>query len=143
MPDELARRLKHGYYAAVSYMDAQVGRLLDELDRLDLSRNTIIILWGDHGWKLGEHNAWCKHSNAENDVNAPLLLAVPGMQYAGQRTDVLVEFVDIYPTLCDLAGLPLPSHLEGTSFAPVLADPQRAWKTAAFSQYPRMCGASP
>ena len=140
IPDALARQLKHGYYAAVSYTDAQVGKLLDELDRLGLSQNTIVILWGDHGWKLGEHDAWCKHSNAENDVNAPLLLSVPGMKHAGQRTDALVEFVDIYPTLCELAGLPLPRHLEGTSFAPVLADPQRAWKSAAFSQYPRSAG---
>lgn len=137
IPDDLARRLKHGYYAAVSYMDAQLGRVLDELDRLDLSRNTIVVLWGDHGWKLGEHDAWCKHSNAENDVNAPLLVAAPGMPHAGKRTDALVEFVDIYPTLCEMAGLPLLPHLEGTSFAPVLADPQRDWKAAAFSQYPR------
>lgn len=137
IPSDLARQLKHGYYAAVSYMDAQVGKLLDELDRLGQSQNTIVILWGDHGWKLGEHDAWCKHSNAENDANAPLLLSVPGMKNAGGRTDALVEFVDIYPTLCELAGLPLPKHLEGTSFKPVLDDPQRPWKKAAFSQYPR------
>ena len=98
---------------------------------------TIIVLWGDHGWKLGEHDAWCKHSNAENDTNAPLLLSAPGMKYAGTRTNALVEFVDIYPTLSELAGLPLPSHLEGRSFKPVLEDPRRAWKQAAFSQYPR------
>ena len=140
IPDDLARQLKHGYYAAISYMDAQVGKLLDELDRLGLRDQTIIILWGDHGWKLGEHDAWCKHSNAENDVNAPLLLSVPGMKNAGRRTDALVEFVDIYPTLCELAGLPLPGHLEGLSFKPVLDDPRRSWKKAAFSQYPRSAG---
>lgn len=140
IPDDLARRLKHGYYAAVSYMDAQVGKVLDELDRLDLRKNTIVILWGDHGWKLGEHDAWCKHSNCENDTNAPLILSVPGMENAGGRTDALVEFVDIYPTLAELAGLPLPKHLEGTSFKPLLADPARPWKTAAFSQYPRNVG---
>jgi len=111
--------------------------VLDELDRLDLASNTIVILWGDHGWKLGEHDAWCKHSNCENDTNAPLLLSVPGMKHAGARTDALVEFVDIYPTLADLAGLPLPAHLEGMSFKPVLENPQRAWKQAAYSQYPR------
>ncbi len=140
IPDDLARQLKHGYYAAVSYMDAQVGKVLDELDRLNLSKNTIIILWGDHGWKLGEHDAWCKHSNVENDVNAPLILSAPGMKYAGKHTDALVEFVDIYPTLSELAGLPLPRHLEGTSFKPVLDDPNRPWKSAAFSQYPRSTG---
>ncbi|MDO8541178.1 MAG: sulfatase [Opitutaceae bacterium] len=137
IPDPLARELKHGYYAAISYMDAQVGKVLDELERLGLREKTIIVLWGDHGWKLGEHDAWCKHSNCENDTNAPLLLAAPGMKHRGVRTNALVEFVDIYPTLCDLAGLPLPSHLEGTSFKPVLENPKRSWKPAAFSQYPR------
>jgi arylsulfatase A-like enzyme len=137
LPDEYARQLKHGYYAALSYMDAQVGRVLDELDKLGLRDNTIIILWGDHGWKLGEHAAWCKHTNVENDTWAPLIISVPGMKHAGAHTDALVEFVDIYPALAELAGLPLPGHLEGTSFKPVLDDPQRAWKPAAFSQYPR------
>ena len=111
--------------------------MLTELDRLDLRKNTIIVLWGDHGWKLGEHDAWCKHSNCENDTNAPLLISVPGMKNAGTHTDALVEFVDIYPTLADLAGLPLPKHLEGVSVKPLLTDPKRAWKTAAFSQFPR------
>ena len=142
IPDDLARQLKHGYYAAVSYMDTQVGMVLDELDRLGLTKNTIIILWGDHGWKLGEHDAWCKHSTVENDTNVPLLLAVPGMKNAGVHTDAIVEYVDIYPTLAELAGLPLPSHLEGTSMKPLLDDPKRPWKTAAFSQYPRPAGKS-
>jgi arylsulfatase A-like enzyme len=137
IPDDLARRLKHGYYAAISYTDAQIGRVLDELDRLGLREKTIVILWGDHGWKLGEHDAWCKHSNVENDVNAPLILSVPGMKNPGAHTDALVEFVDVYPTLSELAGLPLPKHLEGTSFIPLLEEPQRQWKSAAFSQYPR------
>lgn len=142
IPDAFARQLKHGYYAAVSYMDAQLGRVLDELDRLGLRTNTIVLLWGDHGWKLGEHGAWCKHTNVELDINAPLILSVPGMKQAGRRSPRLVEFVDIYPTLCDLAGLPLPSHLEGTSFTPLLED-QRPWKTAAFSQYPRTVNRQP
>jgi iduronate 2-sulfatase len=137
IPDNLARQLKHGYYAAVSYMDAQVGKVLNELDRLGLRKNTIVVLWGDHGWKLGEHGEWCKHTNVENDTNAPLLLSVPGMKHAGAHTDALVEFVDVYPTLAELAGLPLPGHLEGTSFKPLLDDPKRRWKPAAFSQYPR------
>jgi iduronate 2-sulfatase len=137
VPDDLARRLKHGYYAGVSYIDAQVGKVLDELDRLGLSRNTIVILWGDHGWKLGEHDAWAKHSNCENDANAPLIVSVPGMKNASARTGALVEFVDIYPTLSELAGLPLPKYLEGTSFKPLLDNPKLPWKTAAFSQYPR------
>ena len=137
VPDELARNLKQAYFAGVSYSDAQIGRVLAELDRLGLSKNTIVILWGDHGWKLGEHDAWGKHTNVENDTNAPLILSVPGMKNAGAHSDALVEFVDMYPTLCDLAGLPLPSHLEGTSLKPLLNDPQIPWKSAAFSQYPR------
>jgi len=137
IPDDLARQLKHGYYAAISYMDAQLGLVLDELDRLDLAKNTIVVLWGDHGWKLGEHDAWCKHSNAENDTNGALLLSVPGMKHAGAKASGLVEFVDIYPTLAELAGLPLPAHLEGLSFKPVIDHPTRPWKPAAFSQYPR------
>ncbi len=136
-PDELARKLRHAYYACVSYSDAQVGLVLDELKRLGLDKNTIIVLWGDHGWKLGEHKAWGKHSNVENDVNAPLILSAPGMKAAGTHSDALVEFVDIYPTLCELAGLSLPNHLEGMSLKPLLDDPKRAWKSAAFSQYPR------
>ena len=140
VPDDLARQLKHGYYASISYMDAQVGKVLDELDRLDLRKNTIVILWGDHGWKLGEHDAWCKHSTTENDTNTALLLSVPGMKNAGSKSKSIVEFVDIYPTLAELAGLPLPSHLEGLSFKTLLEDPNRPWKTAAFSQYPRNAG---
>lgn len=140
IPNDVARQLKHGYYAAISYTDAQIGFVLAELDRLGLRENTIVILWGDHGWKLGEHDAWSKHSNTENDTNAPLILSVPRMKNAGAHTDALVEFVDIYPTLSELAGLPLPGHLEGVSFRPLLADPTRPWKSAAFSQYPRSSG---
>lgn len=140
IPDDLARQLKHGYYAAISYTDAQVGKLLDELDRLGLRQNTIVILWGDHGWKLGEHDAWCKHSNSENDTNGALLLSAPGMKAAGTHSKSFVEFVDVYPTLADLAGLPLPKHLEGVSFKPLLDEPNRPWKSAAFSQYPRNAG---
>jgi iduronate 2-sulfatase len=137
IPDDLARTLKHGYYAAVSYMDAQLGRVLDELDRLGLRDNTIVVLWGDHGWKLGEHDAWCKHSNVELDTRVPLLISAPGVATDGRRTSALVEFVDIYPSLTELAGLPLPKHLEGTSFVALLRDPKTPWKSAAFSQYPR------
>jgi arylsulfatase A-like enzyme len=137
IPDDLARQLKHGYYASISYTDAQVGKLLDELERLGIRDNTIVILWGDHGWKLGEHSGWAKHSNSENDTNAPLILSAPGMKKPGITTDALVEFVDIYPSLADMAGLSLPPHLEGASFKPLLDEPKSPWKSAAFSQYPR------
>ncbi len=137
VPDDLARELKHGYYAAVSYMDAQVGKVVAELERLGLRDDTIIILWGDHGWKLGEYDAWCKHTNVELDTNVPLIISVPGQKTAGKKTDALVEFVDIYPSLAELCSLPLPKHLEGTSFAPLIKNPNQPWKEAAFSQYPR------
>ncbi len=137
MPDHLTRQLIHGYNACVSYTDALVGKLLDELDRLGLSENTIVILWGDHGWKLGEHSMWCKHTNFELDTHVPMMIHVPGMKTAGQSTSALTEYVDIYPTLCELCGLELPEHLEGTSMVPLLDDPKRSWKRAAFSHYPR------
>ncbi|QDT00891.1 sulfatase [Adhaeretor mobilis] len=137
LPEYYTKQLKHGYYAAVSYMDAQLGRVLEELDALDLREDTIVILWGDHGWKLGEHNRWCKHSNVEDDARAPLIISAPGTKGGGKKTDALVEFVDIYPTLAELADIPLPEHLEGTSVKPLLKNPKRSWKSAAFSQYPR------
>lgn len=137
IPDDMARNLKHGYYAAISYTDAQVGKVLGELDRLGLRKNTIVVLWGDHGWKLGEHDAWTKHSNMEIDTRAPLIMSAPGMKGAGSHSAALVEMVDIYPTLTELAGLNLPAHLEGTSFKPLLDNPKLAWKSGAFSQYPR------
>ena len=140
VPPEIQRKFKQAYFAGTSYTDAQIGRVLAELDRLGLRDNTIIVLWGDHGWKLGEHSTWGKHSNVENDVNAPLIFSAPGMKAVGTHSDALVEFVDIYPTLCDLAGIPKPGHLEGTSVKPLLDDPKLSWKTAAFSQYPRNAG---
>ena len=135
--DELARRLIRGYYACVTYIDAQIGRLLDELDRLKLRENTVIILWGDHGWKLGEHSLWCKHTNFELDTHVPMILSMPGVKTTGRNTKALTEYVDIYPTLCEICGLSIPKHLEGLSVVPLLKNPNRPWKKAAFSQYPR------
>jgi arylsulfatase A-like enzyme len=131
------RELRHGYYACVSYIDALVGRLLDALDRQKLAENTVIVLWGDHGYHLGEQGLWTKANNYELSTRAPLILAVPGKLRSGARTDALVEFVDLYPTLTEVCGLPLPRGLEGISLLPLLDQPNRAWKTAVFSQYPR------
>jgi arylsulfatase A-like enzyme len=135
IPDELALELIHGYYAAASFTDAQIGRVVGELDRLGLRDNTIVILWGDHGWHLGDHGMWCKHTNYEQATHAPLLISAPGQTPA--KCDALVEFVDIYPTLCDACGVPTTDGLEGTSFRPLVDNPNRPWKKAAFSQYPR------
>ncbi len=137
LPEAEARRLIHGYHASVSYTDAQIGKVLDELKRLGLEKNTIVVLWGDHGWKLGDYGQWCKHTNFEIDTRVPLIVRVPGAETAGQKTEALVELVDIYPFLCDAAGLPQPAHLQGTSFAPLLDQPTQSWNETALSQFPR------
>ena len=134
---ELALNLIRGYRACVSYMDAQLGRVLAELDRLELRENTIVVLWGDHGYHLGEQSLFTKMTNFELGTRVPLIVFAPGHSTPNSRTKALVELVDLYPTLADLAGLPLPAHLEGQSFAPVLAQPGRPWKAAAFSDYLR------
>jgi len=134
--DEKQRELLQGYYAAISYTDAQIGKVLAELDRLDLRKNTIIVLWSDHGYHLGEKGLWTKTTNYELDTRVPLIIAAPGKEH-GARSDALVELVDLYPTLAELAGLPIPEGLEGTSAAPLLSKPDQPWKSAVFSQFPR------
>lgn len=132
-----ARELIRGYFACISYVDSLLGELLAGLDRLDYRRNTIIVLWGDHGWHLGEHAQWGKHTNFEVGTRVPLIFSHPGQTSRGRRTDRIAELIDLYPTLCELAGLPLPAGLEGRSLAPVLRDPAVAWDGAALSQWPR------
>lgn len=135
---ELARNLKHAYLGCVSYIDAQIGMVLDALDEAGLRDNTIIMLWGDHGWHLGDMGIWGKATNYEIATHVPLMVWTPNMPDGtrGQTSDALVELVDMYPTLCDLAGLEKPAHLEGTSFQPLLINPDRTWEAAAFSQFP-------
>ncbi len=137
LPDELQRTLIHGYHAAVSYMDAQLGRVIEGLDEAGLADNTIIVLWGDHGWHLGDHGMWCKHSNYEQAARIPLIVFAPGVTDRGVVSQGLVESVDIYPTLCNLASLPVPEGLDGTSFHATLKDPAAATKEAVFHAYPR------
>lgn len=134
---ELVLNLTRGYAACVSYVDAQVGRILGELDRLGLRDNTVIVFWGDHGFHLGENATWGKTTNFEMGTRVPLIVSAPGMKSAGQPSKALVELVDLYPTLSELAGLPISDELEGSSFVPVLNDPETTWKKAAFSQFPR------
>jgi iduronate 2-sulfatase len=137
LPDERQRTLIHGYHAAVSYMDAQLGRVLDALDDTGLANNTIVVLWGDHGWHLGDHGMWCKHSNYEQAARIPLIVVAPGVGEGGAVSTELAESVDIYPTLCKLAGLPIPEGLDGTSFDATLKDPGAATKEAVIHVYPR------
>ncbi len=130
--EEMARKLIHGYYACVSYTDALIGDLLSALEELDLDEETIVILWGDHGWNLLEHGLWCKHCNYRTSLKVPLILKVPGNK--GQQRKEMVEFVDIYPTLQELCQLPDPGHLQGNSLVPLLnADNTPPWKESVES----------
>jgi len=135
LPDEKQRELIHGYYAAISYMDAQVGIVLNALDSLGLADNTIIVLWGDHGWHLGDHGLWCKHTNFEQATHAPLIISAP--KYKASATSSQTEFVDVFPTLCDLAGLKIPTHLDGQSLVPLMKNPIAKVKEFSVSQYPK------
>jgi len=133
---ERTRHLRHGYAACVSYVDAQIGRLLDELDTLGLRENTIVVLWSDHGYKLGDFGAWAKHTNFELDTRVPLIVSAPGLP-RGERSRAIVELVDLHPTLIELAGLPIHSGAEGESFAGNVREPTLSGQGAAFSQFPR------
>jgi len=136
LSEALQRELIHGYYACTSYIDAQVGKLLDAVDHSPDADNTIIILWGDHGWHLGDHAIWCKHTNFEQATRVPLILVTPGSSTPA-TTSAPVEFLDIFPTLCELAGIRAPDNLHGTSLLPLLKDPAGSIKELARSQYPR------
>ena len=137
LPDDLQRELIHGYYSCVSYIDTQVGKLLDALDDAGVADNTVIVLWGDHGWHLGDHGIWCKHTNYEQAARSPLIFVSPQAGEKNNKSTSPVEFVDIYPTLCDLAGLPIPDGLHGVSLQPVMEDPSVIVKPTAVSQYHR------
>jgi iduronate 2-sulfatase len=146
-----ARRLIHGYLAATSFVDYQIGRVMAALEAAGVADHTIVVLWGDHGWQLGDHNGfWSKHNCFENATRSPLIIRAPGMAglgTAGAVCDSPVEFVDVYPTLVDLAGIPNPVQpagleAEGVSLRALLEDPAQPWKRAAFSQYPRSISGS-
>ena len=132
---EQVLELIHGYFAAVSFVDAQVGKLVDELDRLDIRDKTIVALVGDHGFHLGEQGIWAKHSLFELSSHTPLIVSAPGQATAGDATDALVELIDIYPSLVELAGLDPSPRFDGDSFVPLMDDPDTTWKDAALSQY--------
>lgn len=134
--DEMAKTLIRGYYACVSYTDALIGQLLTTLDELGLRENTIVILWGDHGWQLGEHTLWCKHSNFDVAMRVPMIISAPGYK-GGLMTNAMAEYIDIFPTLCELAGLELPTQLHGKSFVPLMAEPDQKFKEVIYSRFIR------
>lgn len=139
LTSEKQRELIHGYYACISYTDAQIGKLVNALNKSNLINNTIIVIIGDHGWHLGDHSLWCKHSVYEQAVRTPLIVKAPGITN-GKKFEGLVEFVDIYPTLCILAGLPISNNLDGISLMPALLNSDWNGKEYAVSQYPRGAG---
>jgi uncharacterized sulfatase len=134
---EQARECKQAYYAAISFVDAQIGKLLDTMDRHKLWDNTVVVFWSDHGYHLGEHGLWMKQSLFEQSARVPFIIIAPGAKGNGQTCPRTVEFVDIYPTLADLTGLTPPQNLEGASLKPLLENPQAPWDRPAFTQVQR------
>jgi len=130
-----ARRTRHAYFACVSYIDAQIGKVLDEVERLGLAKSTIVVLWGDHGWHLGDHGIWGKMTTYDYGVRSPLVIRTPGMKRPGLAADGVVESVDVYPTLADLCGLDAPGNLDGVSLRPILEDPRHPGKDGAISYW--------
>ncbi len=138
--EELKRKLIHGYYASTSFVDAQIGKVLDELNQLGLAENTIVVLWGDHGFHLGDLGIWTKHTNYEQANRIPLLIAAPGVTLPGSSTKQPAESVDLFPTLAELAGLPspeVPQPIDGVSLVPVLKNPRARVRDHAYHAYPK------
>lgn len=135
-PDEAAE-IRHGYFANIAYLDAQIGKVLAALEASGQAERTVVVFAGDHGYHVGEQGLWAKTSNFELDAHVPLLIAAPGVSQGGQRSTALVELLDLFPTLVELCGLPRPAGLEGASLVPLLRDPRAPGKPAAFTQHPR------
>ena len=134
VPDSTQKKLIHGYYACVSYIDAEIGKLIKHLKKIDIYENSIIVLWGDHGWQLGEHNLWAKHCNYQTSLKVPLLIKYPE-QKKQKRINTVVELLDIYPTLCDLSNIKKPKHLQGKSLLSINnSDPKNLY---GYSKYHR------
>ena len=133
LPNALAKELIHGYYACVSYIDAQIGLVLDELKRLDLEDDTIVILWGDHGWNLGDHKLWSKHVTFETALRTPLIIKVPG-KTKGLKTNAITEFIDVYPSLAELTSIEIPDTVDGKSFVPIInrKSVEKNWAVSKF-----------
>ena len=134
LDDKLSRDLIHGYYASVSYMDAMIGKLIEGLEDSGLRENTTIVLWSDHGYFLGEHGFWCKHSTFYEAVQIPLIISSPKYSVK-DNSDSFTELVDIYPTLCELAGIMPPNYIQGQSLTPVLENPNIKLKNEIYTRY--------
>ena len=132
--DAVAKKLIHGYYASVSYMDAQVGKVLKELKDLGLKDNTVVVLVGDHGWSLMEHGLWVKHSNFEVALQVPLIISAPNIP-KDKRSNSIAELVDLYPTLCELATISIPPHVDGESLVEALQTPSKVFKNTALARW--------
>jgi arylsulfatase A-like enzyme len=137
IPERQARNLVRGYKAAISYMDAQFGRVMNELATLGLSENTLVVFWSDHGYHTGENGLWTKMTNFEIATRVPLMVRVPNQSMQGESTGAIVELVDLYPTLAEFCKLPAPNDIEGKSFVPLLTNPHQPWKEVAYSQFRR------
>ena len=136
-PEQLWKELVQAYLASITFADAQIGRLLDALDASPHKDNTIIVLWGDHGWSLGEKSHWRKFALWEEPTRAPLIWVAPGVTPAGRSCETPVDFMNVYPTLCDLAGIEMPKHVEGVSLRPLLENPSAEWTRPALTTYGR------
>ncbi|MCA1758762.1 MAG: sulfatase-like hydrolase/transferase [Bacteroidales bacterium] len=132
--DEYARKLRHAYFACVSYIDAQVGKLMDELEKQGLAENTIVIVWGDHGWHLGDHLVWGKHTVFERALKSAFIVNIPG-EIKGKSVDKIVSSVDIYPTLMELCNVDMPHETDGKSLLPLLSFPLSDWEEAAYGYF--------
>ena len=137
MSEDTVRTLRHGYYASVSYVDKLIGDLVAHMKTLNIYDNTIIVIWGDHGWKLGDHNSWGKMTNYNIDLKVPLIIRYPEQSKRGIKTSGITELVDLFPTLCDLADIDIPNYMQGQSLVPLMDQPKQKWKSAAFSQFHR------
>jgi arylsulfatase A-like enzyme len=136
LSDAYARKVRHAYFAAVSYVDAQIGKVLDELERLGLSDNTIVVVWGDHGWQLGDHRLWGKHTIFERALRSVLIVKMPKSLHAGTRIEKVVSSVDIYPTLMELCGTGMPFKTDGKSFAGLINNPSvNSWYEASYGYF--------
>jgi arylsulfatase A-like enzyme len=134
LSDSLSRDLIHGYYASVSYMDALIGELVQSLDDIGIRENTTIILWSDHGYFLGEHGFWCKHSTFHEAIKIPFIISSPNF-VTNRTTESFTELVDVYPTLCEIANIKAPDYLQGKSLIPVLKDPTKILKKEIYTRY--------